>query len=364
MIELDAADLVVIAGQVLGIGTDAALGAFNIAAAEAALAEARLTGQEAASAAARPHRSGSRPAGTRPHRAVAGAAAVALMHALLRRPPVPGHGEQLAVAAGLQLLAVNGWQADLDVPRAAAITIASLASGQLTPADAASWLSVRLSPDPASPASEVSARGQRLAGSRAGRVMLAPVAAVRHHQHRHSGPGPFVIMLGSADRPSGIRTPATGLMPFTAAARNVVVRSGQEARRLGQPRGTEHFLLNLIGESDGVAARALDRLGISQEAVRRHVEQILAEQMRAEDRPQNPPGRLDGPEAKRLWPAVLDEAVAHGDGYIGTEHFLLALFSNSDATAAQALASLGAGEDQVRGLIAALLAESGPERPA
>jgi hypothetical protein len=359
MIELDAADLVVIAGQVLGIGTDAALGAFNIAAAEAALAEARLTGQEAASAAARPHRSGSRPAGTRPHRAVAGAAAVALMHALLRHPPVPGHGEQVAVAAGLQFLAVNGWQADLDVPRAAAITIQGLASGQLTPADAASWLSVRLSPDPAAPGSEVSARVQRLAGSRAGRVMLAPVAAVRHRQHRHSGPGPFVITLGSADRPAGIRAPATGPMPFTAAARNVVVRSGQEACRLGQPRGTEHFLLSLIGESGGVAARALERLGVSQEAVRRHVEQILAE-----DRPQIPAGRPDGPEARRLWPAVLDEAVAHGDGYIGTEHFLLALFSNSDAAAAQALAGLGAGEDEVRDLIAALLAETGPERSA
>jgi hypothetical protein len=130
MIELDVAGLVVIAGQVLGIGTDAALSQLDIPAAEAALTEARLAGREAASAAARSRRPGSVPAS--PHRAAAGAAAVTLMHALLRHPPLPGHGEQVAAAAGLQFLAVNGWLADLDVPRAAAITIQGLASGQLT----------------------------------------------------------------------------------------------------------------------------------------------------------------------------------------------------------------------------------------
>jgi hypothetical protein len=77
MIELDSADLVVIAGQVLGIGTDAALSQLDIATASADLAEARLTGREAASAAARSRRPGSTP--TPPHRAAAAAAAVALM---------------------------------------------------------------------------------------------------------------------------------------------------------------------------------------------------------------------------------------------------------------------------------------------
>jgi ATP-dependent Clp protease ATP-binding subunit ClpC len=190
--------------------------------------------------------------------------------------------------------------------------------------------------------------------------MLAPVAAVRHRQHRRSGPGPFDIMLGSADKPSGIRTPATGLMPFSGAARDLVARSGQEARRRGQLRGPGHFLLALAGDTDGVAVKALERLGITREAVRRQAEQITGQ-----GQPQALHGRIpDTPLARRLWPAVLDEAVAHGDDYIGTQHFLLALFSYSDAAAAQALAGLSARENDVRNMIAALLAQSGPEHPA
>ncbi len=68
------------------------------------------------------------------------------MDALLRHPPFPAHREQIAVAAGLQFLAVNGWQAYLDVPRAAVIVIERLAAGQLTPAQAASWLAAHLFP--------------------------------------------------------------------------------------------------------------------------------------------------------------------------------------------------------------------------
>jgi len=360
MIELDVADLVVIAGQVLGIGTDAALSQLDIAAAESALAEARLAGPEAASAAATSHRSGSRPAGDKARRHAAAEAAVALMHALLRHPPLPGHGEQVAVAAGLQFLAVNGWQANLDVPRAAAITIQRLASGQLAPADATSWLQVRLSPDPASPERETSVPAPLPPGSRARRILLAPVAAVRHRRHRQPRPGPFLIALGSADKPSGIRTPATGFMPFTGPARSAAIRSGQEARQRGQPRGTEHFLLGLTGGSDGVAVKALERLGVTPDAVRQQVDQITGQ-----GGPRAPAARIpDNPQARRFWHAVLDEAVAHGDDYIGTGHILLALFSDSDAAAAQALARLGAGETEVRTVLAALLAESGPERSA
>jgi hypothetical protein len=360
MTDLDVAGLVVIAGQVLGIGTDAALSQLDIAAAESALAGARLAGPQAASAAATSHRPGSRPPGDKARRHTAAGAAVALMHALLRHPPLPGHGEQVAVAAGLQFLAVNGWQADLDVPRAAAIAIQRLASGQLAPADATSWLETRLSPDPASPERETSVPALLPPGSRARRIMLAPVTAARHRRHRHSRPGPFLITLGSADKPAGIRTPATGFVPFTSPALNSVVRSGQEARRLGQARGTEHFLLGLASGSDGMAVKALERLGITPNAVRRQVELITGQ-----GEPPAPAGRTpDNPEARRLWHAVLDEAVAHGDDYIGTGHILLALFSNSDAAAAQALARLGAGETDVRTVLAALPSESGPERSA
>ena len=145
MIELDVAGLVVIAGRVLGIGTDAALSQLDIAAAESALAEARLAGPEAASAATS-HRPGIRPPGDKARGHAAAGAAVALMHALLRYPPFPGHGEQVAVAAGLQFLSLNGWRADLDPPEAAAVVVEALAAGQLSAAGAAAWLAPRLSP--------------------------------------------------------------------------------------------------------------------------------------------------------------------------------------------------------------------------
>jgi len=93
----------------------------------------------------------------------------------------------MAVAAGLQFLAVNGWQANLDVPRAAVIVIERLASGQLTPAQAASWLAARLSPDSSSPAGP----GPR-------RTMLPPrspmaqiARAVRRRYRRGTRPSPL-----------------------------------------------------------------------------------------------------------------------------------------------------------------------------
>jgi hypothetical protein len=126
VITLDVADLVVIAGQALGIGTDAALSQLDVAAAQAALTEARLTGS----------------AITDPD--TAAAAGIRLMHALLRHRPFALHGEQVAVAAGLQFLSLNGWRADLDPPAAAAVVVEALACGQLSPASAAAWLSPRL----------------------------------------------------------------------------------------------------------------------------------------------------------------------------------------------------------------------------
>ena len=137
MITLDVADLVVIAGQVLGTGPEAALAQLDIAAAQAALALVHSPD----------------PTSPDPTSSAAPAAAAArLMHALLRHRPFPDHGEQVAVAAGLQFLALNGWQADLDPPGAALVVIEGLASARLSPADAAAWLSPRLSPHSASSA--------------------------------------------------------------------------------------------------------------------------------------------------------------------------------------------------------------------
>jgi hypothetical protein len=347
MIELDVAGLVVITGRVLGTDAGTALGHIDVAAAQAALAEAHLAMREPAGTGSPGPEGAPRPADA------AAVAATALMRALLRHHPIPGHGGEVATAAALQFLALNGWQADMDVPPAAAIIIQRLAAGELSPAGAASWLAPRLSRHPEARAGEAPRRAAR-------RGILAPVAAVRRRRHRRSGPGPFLISLGSAGKPSGIRTPATGFMPFTTNARNSVVLSGQEARRRGQPRGPEHILLGLTAETGSIAARALQRLGISPEAVREQAGQITSQ-----DSAGARGGRVhDTPQARRMWLAILDEAVAHGDDYIGTEHILLAIFSDADGAAAQALTRLGAAENEIRNAIAALLAESGRERSA
>jgi hypothetical protein len=127
VIALDAADLVVIAGRTLGIGPDAALDQLDVTAALDALAEARPPGAKFAG------------------RAAAATAGVGLVRALLRHRPFPRQAQQVAVAAGLQFLSLNGWRADLNPPATAAVVIEALASGRLAPGDAAAWLAPRLS---------------------------------------------------------------------------------------------------------------------------------------------------------------------------------------------------------------------------
>jgi prophage maintenance system killer protein len=322
MITLDVADLVVIADQVLGVGPDAALGQLDLAAARAALAEADLAAARTALAEAEPTRS--RLTGAGP--ADAGLAAATLIRALLRHRPFPRHNQQVAAAVGLQFLALNGWRADLDPPTATLVVIEGLASGQLSPADAAAWLSPRLFPYCAPPAKEASMR------TRLPRLLRAVDPRPR----------------------AGIHTPVTGFMPFTDDARDAAVLAREEADRLGfDLPGSEQFLLSLIATGHGVAARALQRLGISPDDVRRRVAQIVGQD-------QHQPPDPDTPLAMRVMPRAVGEAVAQGHDYIGTEHILLALFRAGDDTAAQALASLGAGEREVRGAVIAVA--GGPGR--
>ena len=232
MTTLDVADLVVIANQVLGIAPSAALDQLDLAAAEAALAEA---------AQADPLEAG--PDG-------AGLAAAVLIRALLRHRPFPGHSQQVAVAAGLQLLALNGWQADLDPPGAAVVVVEGLASGQLSPADAAAWLAPRLSLYSAPPTREASMR------TRLPRLLRAVDPRPR----------------------AGILTPVTGFMPFTDDARDVAVLAREEAHRLGLDHpGPGQFLLVLANTDQSVAAQALKRLGISPEAMRQQAEQFAVQ---------------------------------------------------------------------------------------
>jgi hypothetical protein len=319
MTALDVAGLVVIAGRALGIGTDAALAQIDIPAAQAALGE-------------------SPPPRAFRDRAAAAAAWAGLVRALLRHPPFPGHRQHLAAAAGLQFLAVNGWQADLDPPAAAAVVIEALACGRLTPAGAADWLAPRLYqrsvPRPGNEPARALQRGLRL---------LSPL------------PG-----AGAA----GIAVGGRMLARFTDQAVAVIAFAQQEARRLGHDHfDPEHLLLGLISQDEGVAVQALNNLGISLDELRWQLQGSLGHGQ------QSPAGpiRPSRPRGQKALNSALPEALAMAgdradqDGciHMGTEHLLLAQF-HDDGPAAQALARLGVGESQVRGAITAVLAAAGP----
>ena len=138
---------------------------------------------------------------------------------------------------------------------------------------------------------------------------------------------------------------------FTDRARRVVVLAEEEARALDHNYiGTEHILLGLIHEGDGVAARSLESLGISLDAVRQQVEEIIG---RGE---QAPSGHIPfTPRAKKVLELSLREALQLGHGYIGTEHILLGLLREGDGVAAQVLVTLGADLNRVLGQVILLL---------
>jgi Clp amino terminal domain, pathogenicity island component len=127
---------------------------------------------------------------------------------------------------------------------------------------------------------------------------------------------------------------------FTDRARRVVVLSQEEAVGLKHNYiGTEHLLLGLIREREGVAAKALESLGISLEAVRAEVEEIIGEGQTT------PGGQIPfTPRAKKVLELSLREALQLGHNYIGTEHILLGLVREGEGVAAQVLVKLGGGE--------------------
>jgi ATP-dependent Clp protease ATP-binding subunit ClpC len=131
---------------------------------------------------------------------------------------------------------------------------------------------------------------------------------------------------------------------FTDRARRVVVLAQEEARLLNHNYiGTEHLLLGLIHEGQGVAATSLESLGISLEAVRGQVEEIIGQGQSA------PTGHIPfTPRAKKVLELSLREAKQLGHNYIGTEHILLGLIREGEGVAAQVLVKLGAGLDRVR----------------
>ncbi|MCC9197462.1 ATP-dependent Clp protease ATP-binding subunit [Arthrobacter sp. zg-Y820] len=138
---------------------------------------------------------------------------------------------------------------------------------------------------------------------------------------------------------------------FTDRARRVVVLAQEEARMLNHNYiGTEHILLGLIHEGEGVAAKALESLSISLGAVREQVQEIIGQGQQA------PSGHIPfTPRAKKVLELSLREALQLGHNYIGTEHILLGLIREGEGVAAQVLVKLGADLNRVRQQVIQLL---------
>jgi ATP-dependent Clp protease ATP-binding subunit ClpC len=138
---------------------------------------------------------------------------------------------------------------------------------------------------------------------------------------------------------------------FTDRARRVVVLAQEEARILNHDYiGTEHVLLGLIQEGQGIAAKALESLDISLEAVRSQVEEIIGQGESF------PTGHIPfTPRAKKVLELSLREALNLGHNFIGTEHILLGLIREGEGVAAQVLQKLGADLNRVRQQVIQLL---------
>src|ERR1700693_2638512 len=139
-----------------------------------------------------------------------------------------------------------------------------------------------------------------------------------------------------------------------------MVLAQEEARLLNHNFiGTEHLLLGLIHEGEGVAAKALESLGISIEAVRQQVEEMIGRGQHA------PSGHIPfTPRAKKVLELALREAIALGHNYIGTEHILLGLIREGDGVGAQVLTRLGADLGRTRQQVIALLPGGESREPA
>ncbi len=146
---------------------------------------------------------------------------------------------------------------------------------------------------------------------------------------------------------------------FTDSARRVVVLAQEEARMLSHNHiGTEHLLLGLIHEGEGVAAKALEALGIRLEAVRQQVEDITGRGEHA------PSGHIPfTPRAKKVLELSLRESTQLGNNYIGTEHILLGLIREGEGVAARVLVSLGADLGRTRRQVIEMVGGRGSGHP-
>jgi len=141
---------------------------------------------------------------------------------------------------------------------------------------------------------------------------------------------------------------------FTQRARNTVIHAQEEAREMGHPAiGTEHILLGLLREGEGVGARALINLGIDLVNVREEVKRFIGKD---DNVAEGPAGDLPiTPRVKKVFNLSFDEARLQGVNYVGTEHILLALLREEEGLASQVLMSMGVRLDGLREQVILLL---------
>jgi prophage maintenance system killer protein len=298
---MDLGTLVVVAGRALGQDAPAVLDLLDVGAAESALAEAE-----------------SPAAGDAPAERAA-----ALLGALVRRRPLAHGNDQAAVLATVIFLAVNGWQVDLEPAEDTAAVVAGLAAGRRSATDLAAWLAPRISAyrEPAllpSPAKEAPMHGWlpnlRRTSRRKGDLMFRR---------------------------------------FSPRAREVIISAQQEARALHHGfTGTEHLLLGLLRDRDGVAGRTLHVLGISPEAAREQVLDIIGEGQA------EVAGHIPlTPRSKKVLELAVQEAVRLDHLHVGTEHILLGLVREGDGVGWHVLHRLGLTVPRVRDQVLQLVSQ-------
>ncbi|HEY8044975.1 MAG TPA: Clp protease N-terminal domain-containing protein, partial [Streptosporangiaceae bacterium] len=298
---IDLGALVVVAGRALEVDVPAVLDLLDVSAAEAAVAEA-----------------GSPAAGGDPAERAA-----ALLSALIRHRPLARGNEQAAVLAAVTFLAVNGWQVDLEPAEATLAVVADLAAGRWSAADLAAWLSPRIS---------------------AYREPAAPRSPAKE--------APMHGWLPNLKRPAR-RKGDLMFRRFSPQAREVIISAQQEARALHHNYiGTEHILLGLVRDRDGMAGRALHALGISPEVVREQVLDIIGEGK------EEPAGHIPlTPRSKRVLELAVREAVRLDHLHVGTEHILLGLVREGDGVGWHVLHRLGVTVPRVRDQVLQLVSQ-------
>jgi ATP-dependent Clp protease ATP-binding subunit ClpA len=165
----------------------------------------------------------------------------------------------------------------------------------------------------------------------------------REHGRDQAG-GAEALRPGRAGRAARRRRHRVRALP--PRARRSIVIAQKEAHKLRSAQiGTEHLLLGLVSERKGLTARALKAQGVTEDRVRAAVAAAGAPASEQE----RPAGQIPfAPRAKKAIQLTVREALQLGHDYVGTEHLLLALFSEGEGVAADVLRELGVGEDAVR----------------